>query len=191
MYQLGRRSSEMEPSKKQYQLSGELVVGLTEVQPRLYSFLLKRLARGDQAQEVLQNVNLTICRKADEFEEGTDFVAWAFAIARFELMSFRQSMAREKLVFTDEVLRSIEQLDSDNANGVVRRRQQSALRSCMDQLTPKQKHLVNQRYAESESVLSISTEMGKTANAVSMSLHRIREKLLDCINRKLASEKHE
>lgn len=181
----------MKSSKKQYQLSEEVVVGLTEAQPRLFTFLLKRLAQSEQAHEVLQNVNFTICRKASDFEDGSDFVAWSFAIARFELLAFRQRQAREKLVFTDEVVQSIEHLDEESSVDGVRKQRKSALKTCLEQLTPKQKHLVNQRYAESESVSNISTTMGVTANAVSLSLHRIREKLLACINRKLASEVYE
>lgn len=169
-------------------MSIEVVLGMTEAQPRLFSFLLKRLAHADQAHEVLQNVNLTICKKASQFKDGTDFVAWAFAIARFELMAFRQNQAREKLVFTDEVCRLIEQLDSSPAHQRSYGERKLALKNCLNRLSKSQKLLINRRYSDAEPVSAISAAMGKSANAVSLLLHRIRERLMICINKKLMSE---
>ncbi len=55
----------------------------------LLGFLLKRLGNIDQAHEVLQEVNIVICRQASEFEPASNFLAWAFTIARFQVMAFR------------------------------------------------------------------------------------------------------
>ena len=59
------------------ELSEEFILELTQSQQRLFGFLFKRLADREQAREVLQRTNLVLCRKADSFELGTNFKAWA------------------------------------------------------------------------------------------------------------------
>lgn len=168
-------------------LNAEVVLGLADAQPRLFGFLLKRLVTRDQAQEVLQNVNLTICKKAHQFTPGTNFMSWAFAIARYELMTFRQVQAREKLVFSEDMAARIRNLDEELREDRSLDERRSALEICIRKLTAEQQELVNRRYTESTSVKAIAAEMDRTTNAVSLLMHRIREQLLGCINRQLAS----
>ncbi len=73
----------MTKQSESYGASEDLVVEITAIQPRLYGFILKRLADHEQALEVLQNTNLVLCRKAGEFQKGSSFAAWAFTIAKF------------------------------------------------------------------------------------------------------------
>ena len=73
------------------------------MQPRLYGFILKRLADQDQARDVLQRTNLVICQKAEDYTPGTSFTAWTFTIARFQLMAWRKNQSRNRLVFSDTV----------------------------------------------------------------------------------------
>ena len=55
----------------------------------------------DQANEVLQETNLVLWRKSDEFQSGSDFKAWSFRVAHFQVMAFRQRQIRDRLVFDD------------------------------------------------------------------------------------------
>ncbi len=161
---------------------------MTDAQPRLFAFLLKRLAAKDQAQEVLQNVNLTICKKAHDFMPGTNFMSWAFAIARFELMSFRQKQSREKLVFSDELAEQINMLDVKFTQLHPLEARKQALETCVSRLSAEQQKFLTRRYTESISVKAIAAELGRTTNAVSLMLHRVRDKLLHCINIRLSNE---
>ena len=85
------------------ELSEEFILELTQVQQRLFGFLFKRLADREQAREVLQRTNLVLCRKADNYEPGSNFKAWAMTVANYEVMAYRKTQVRERLVFTDEV----------------------------------------------------------------------------------------
>ena len=172
-------------------IGSEVVISLTNLQPRMFGFLLKRLASRDQALEVLQNVNLTICRKADQFEAGTDFAAWAFTIARFQLLAYRQANARERVLFSTELIDAIDLLDGSQSFEQPTSDRKAALSECLQHLPKQQQQLIIRRYAESFSVKGIAADLGKSANAVSMLLHRIREQLLACIQRRLAENSHE
>lgn len=160
-------------------LSPEFVLNLTEVQPRLTGFLIKRLGRAEVANEVLQEVNLTICRKASEFEMGTDFAAWAFSIARFQLLAFIQKEARDRHVFSEELVLALDSLDSSQQHSHAEKHE--ALQRCLKNLTPEQNEMIFRRYGESLSVKAMAAEAGRSVNAISQLLHRIRKQLMNCI----------
>ena len=69
------------------ELSDEFVLELTQAQQRLLSYIYRRVANREQAQEVLQQTNLVLCRKANEFEPGTNFNAWAVTVAQWTMVS--------------------------------------------------------------------------------------------------------
>ena len=93
------------------ELSDEFVLELTQAQQSLLSYIYRRVANRDQAQEVLQQTNLVLCRKADKFELGTNFNAWAVTMARYQILSHRRNVARDRLVFTDEVFAVVDDRD--------------------------------------------------------------------------------
>ncbi|MEM6469651.1 MAG: sigma-70 family RNA polymerase sigma factor [Planctomycetota bacterium] len=169
-----------------FPISGDLLVKLTEAQPRLLGYLVKRLGDLETAREVLQDVNLVICRRASEFRPGSHFLAWAFTIAKFELLAYRKRMSRERLVFNADLVASLDRMDESLFPADGARNREEALQVCLDQLDERHQELLTRRYAESLSVKALAAELNKTANAVSMTLHRIREQLMQCVDRRLS-----
>lgn len=53
--------------------------------------------------DVVQTISLVMWRKWDTFDPVTDFMRWARVIARFEVLKFRRTMARDRHVFTDDL----------------------------------------------------------------------------------------
>src|SRR6185369_11213719 len=80
------------------------VIGL---QSQLYAYILTLLADTEAADDVLQETNLVLCRKAHEFTEGTKFEAWAFRIARIQCLAFWKIHSRNWLVFDNEAINQI------------------------------------------------------------------------------------
>ena len=68
--------------------SEEFVRLLTEAQGPVYGYLLTLITDRNRARDLLQETNITIWKKADTFEEGTNFNAWACKIAYFHVLSF-------------------------------------------------------------------------------------------------------
>jgi len=179
----------MEPNKdKKIDLSPDFVLNITSIQPKLFGFVLKRVGRVDSANELLQEINLTICRKADEFEPGTAFEAWAFAIARFSVLAFSQKRRRDRLVFSTDLVQTIDYLDEKMSDVSVLELRRNALEKCMGSLPPKQKNIFLRRYSDASSVKAIAADLDKTANSISLLLHRIRLRLLNCVKRNVAAE---
>ena len=167
-------------------LSEEFVVELTQVQPRLFGFLFKRLANREQAKEVLQQTNLVLCRKADDFKLGTNFIAWAVAVAHYQVLSYRKTQARDRLVFTDEVASLMGEEEGDQSFLTERL---GHLRHCYQSLSENNRNLLSRRYDESESIRHIATELSRTVGAVKVKLHRLRRQLMHCIENRLQKEK--
>jgi len=174
---------------KKWEISPEFLLSVTEAQSRLYGFLLKRLGDQEQAHEVLQEVNLVICKRGEEFVVGTNFMAWAFSIARFQLMAYRKRVSRDRLVFPEDLAAALDKLDSQSFSEESDQNRHIALNDCLKELSSSRRELLLKRYAESTSVKAIAADMNRTANSVSLLLHRIREQLMECIQRKL-SEVH-
>jgi RNA polymerase sigma-70 factor (ECF subfamily) len=63
-----------------------------------------------------------------------------------------------------------------------------ALENCIEKLDPDCRHLLMQRYAGQDNVHDLAARLGKSANACSLMLHRIRQRLADCVSRALQRE---
>jgi len=164
----------------------ELAVEIARIQPRLYGFILKRLADREQTLEVLQRTNLVICRKTDEFHHGSSFTAWAFTIAKFQIMAWRKSAGAARLVFTDQVH---ELLDRDAEADVAAVDQRiPVLNDCLSRLRNDDHELIRRRYRDGESIEPIARSLAKSVDAVGMRLTRIRKQLADCVRAGLSRE---
>jgi RNA polymerase sigma-70 factor, ECF subfamily len=166
--------------------SEEFAVDIAAMQPRLYGFILKRLADREQTLEVLQRTNLVLCRKAEEFREGSSFSAWAFTIAKFQVMAWRKSESAERLVFTDQVHDLLDRNVKEEASAVDARI--PLLKRCLDRLRDQDRVLVQRRYRDGERMETLARSLGKSTDAVGMRLLRIRKQLATCIRTQLVQE---
>jgi len=156
---------------------------LTASQPGLYACILALLPDRVAAHDVLQETNLTLWQKAEDFEPGTSFMAWATRIARYHVLNHRRKMKRDRLVFDEvlfEELAARQAMRADDADRYAR-----ALRHCLGKLPHEQQDLVAQRYAANGSVKQIAGCQGRSVGAVSQTLYRIREALLNCISQRV------
>ena len=65
-------------------IRNEVVQQIARHQSRLRAFVRCLLVRSSDVDDLLQQVNVVLWEKADEFQPGTDFGAWASQIARFK-----------------------------------------------------------------------------------------------------------
>lgn len=170
------------------ELSGpeELAVQIAAIQPRLYGFILKRLADREQTLEVLQRTNLVLCRKVGEFQHGSSFTAWAFTIAKFQVMAWRKSEGVGRLVFTDNVHELLDRHAAEDVAAVDDRI--PVLRRCLERLRDHDHELIQRRYRDGEQIEPIADALAKSVDAIGMRLTRIRRQLADCVRTGLDQE---
>jgi len=162
----------------------EFVQEFTRNQRRLYLFILSQVGRPTDAEEVLQNTNLVVWRKAALFTPGTSFFAWSSRIATYEVLKLRERRGRDKLRFSPEFIEVIAHDASEAGEEWEERRK--ALSDCLGKLRPRDRELIERRYAPGENGKSAAEDLGRPVNAVYQSLGRIRRTLLECVNRHLA-----
>lgn len=147
---------------------------------RIRGFIISMMPGGSEVDDLLQETFLTISAKADSFEKGTNFTAWAMTIARFKVMEhFRKGKKRE-LLLGDETL---ERLLDEAPDHLTENPQVDALKRCLNKLTPAVRQMLAQRYAEGWKPEKIASEAGWGANSVYVSLSRARTTLRECIQK--------
>ena len=166
--------------------SEDFAVQIAAIHPRLYGFILKRLADREQTLEVLQRTNLVLCRKAGEFQLGSSFAAWAFTISKFQVMAWRKSEGASRLVVTDKVLDLLDRTADDEASAVDCRI--PILKRCLDRLRDQDRDLVQRRYRDAEGIEALAHSLTKSVDAIGMRLLRIRKQLAECIQTQLKQE---
>jgi RNA polymerase sigma-70 factor (ECF subfamily) len=157
----------------------EFITQLTAAQPSLWAYVFSLLPEHVPAQDVLQETNLTLWRKAQEFQPGTSFLAWACQVAYFHVLSHRRRVRRDRLVFDEEVFAYLAERQADRAAELGERL--TTLRGCLEKLPEPSRRLLAQRYAPGGSVKDLAEADGRSVAALSQVLYRIREKLLNCI----------
>jgi RNA polymerase sigma-70 factor (ECF subfamily) len=174
---------------QQTEHSGDFVQRLTAAQFALCAYITFLVGNPEDAKDILQDVNLTLWKEAAGYDFGRPFLAWAKAVAFYQVKTFRARQARDRLVFDETLLEKMaaEAAEADEDEGGMRRMLE-ALEHCVESLSAGQKALLRQRYAQGQGVNVIAGTLRRSADAVSMLLYRIRDKLGQCVERALAEE---
>ena len=162
---------------------------LTEIQLPLLAYIRSLLPGDRNASDVAQQANATIWQKRRDFELGSDFRAWAFAVARFEVLNYRKQQIRDsRLVFSD----TLEQTFTDEmaARSGQFEATREALQHCLAQLNPNERELVMTRYDSSTKLTDYASESNRSVGGLKVALYRLRSKLHDCVRRQLSLLEH-
>ncbi|MFN0074951.1 MAG: sigma-70 family RNA polymerase sigma factor [Prosthecobacter sp.] len=159
------------------------IAALTRHQPALEAFCHAQLANRQDAQEALQSTCVKLWEKSAEWNPETEFLPWAFAVARFTVLSHIRDRMRDRLVFDEEVMLAMADETERAAAQFEDRRE--ALGACLQKLKPEQRDLLQEHYIAGRSIRELSTATGRSESAVKMILLRLREQLSACINLQL------
>jgi RNA polymerase sigma-70 factor (ECF subfamily) len=162
------------------------VAQLTGCQSTLYSFIVALLGSAENAGDILQETNIALWNKANDYDASKPFLPWAYTFARFQVMAWRKRQSRNRLVLDDELLAAV--ATKFETEGDQRECRTEALERCLSSLPEGQRGLLDARYVDGESVKSIASRMGKVENVISASLYRIRKSLMQCVRIRLAEE---
>ncbi len=150
-------------------------------QRRLFHYTTALLPNLSDADDVFQEVNLVLWQKFDQFQEGTNFFAWACRVVHYKVLQHHDKHAAAPTSLDPDVLDRLAELGV----GEVEHFEESQHRSlidCIAQLSAADRELVRQRYGEAMAVRLIARALNRSPNAVSKSLGRIRRLLLDCVH---------
>jgi len=150
----------------------------------LRAFILSLEPNFTDAEDLLQEVFLVITRKANEFQEGTNFFAWGCTIARYKLMELLRRRSRSQAL-SEEVIEALCAAEPEDHFDDSRL---AILRNCLEQLAPKARQMMYLRYYGEHSPAQIARLVSWTPNAVRVALSRARTVLHECLERRMRKE---
>jgi len=163
----------------------DFVVRLTGCQSALFAYIFSLLPDPEAARDVLQETVLVLWRKADEASQAESFYAWAREVARLKVLSYLRDQKRDRHLFDAAYVESLadrSMAPSGNESDLA-----AYLDECLQMRTQQERDLLRERYALGGSVNEMAKQRGLSPNKLSVTLCRLRHKLWDCVQRKLAA----
>ncbi len=163
----------------------QVMLQLVQHRSQLFAYVFSVLGDPDRSEEVCQNASLAIIRKWDRFELGTSFRAWAFAVARFEIMAHVQK--RQDLPLASEELQVLTRVWEEERPTQAEDLKREALRRCVRKLPEQKRDVLRLRYEQGYGCDRVAGTLGKKVGAIHMLLRRLREALRDCVQREMGT----
>ena len=159
---------------------------VTGAQQGLFAYILTLVSNVDDANDVLQETNMVLWRKREEYRLEDAFWPWARTIAHYQILAHSKRKIRDRLRFGPQLLARLAE-----ESVVYDRRafdaEQTVLGECVEDLPPSRRELVELRYSSGLAVAEIAKKTNRSPAAVSDSLYRIRVQLSDCVRNKLGA----
>ena len=164
----------------------EFVQRLMASQSAMYAFIVSLLGGANDADDVLQETNMKLCRRCSQYDREQPFLRWAYTFARFEVMAYRKSKQRSRLVLDDELLSNVAAELEKSAEDADSRLKM--LERCIERLNPRQRELISARYGRGEAVRDIAERLSRPENAMAALFYRLRKILADCVQTMIRKE---
>ena len=172
-----------EPSKEHKPHFVNLLIGHYY---QIHGFILTMVPNRTDAEDILQNTVMQMWERFEDFEPGTNFLAWSLTLARFQVLTHRKTAQRSKIRFTETTLDLLAQ-DNMTLSQQTNARHE-ALQSCMKKLPTKDRELLNLRFTSSYSVKQMAEQMKVSIKVIYRQLSKTKALLLNCIDRTLAQQ---
>ncbi|NWK55060.1 sigma-70 family RNA polymerase sigma factor [Verrucomicrobiaceae bacterium N1E253] len=165
----------------------ERMIGLiSKHQVVLHDYIFALIQDATLADDILQETNLVLWRKASEYDLSRPFLPWARGIAWNQVRAASRDASRDRLVFSRKTMELLAQ-ESEQSQVYLPNQREQSLAECIALLTPKQQALVKARYFDDISVHSMAEQLDRPASSISQALYLIRNKLKQCVQIKTSA----
>ncbi len=153
----------------------------------LQGFIHSLLPDKTAVEDVLHETFLVLTEKAGDFTEGTDFFAWAKAVAYRKALQAIQAQGRSARTLPVEVLERL--IGGEESGGFVEHweERRSALQYCLEKLSGGVRRMLRLHYFEGLGVGDVARKVGWNRTSVSVAMSRGRHALRECVRRRMAS----
>jgi len=141
---------------------------LSKVYPVLKAFVLKRMGQWERADDVVQEILLSIHRARHTYNCEQAFLPWMYSIAQFRLIDYWRKVTRitEREIYSDSIVNSSVEV-KDMSGGLP-----SHLEIALAELPLNQQEAIRLLKVEGLSVREAARKMGLSESAVKVSAHR-------------------
>jgi RNA polymerase sigma-70 factor (ECF subfamily) len=153
-------------------------------QRTVFGFLRARLLEAADAEDLCQEVFLRCYLGREKLERATTVGAWLTGIARNILREHVRKMSRRKEVAWTELCLELDQItrvhDGHEADAMTH------LPKCLDSLGQSAREAIDLRYRAQLRMEEIGRRLKRSEGAVKLLVHRARQALRNCLERKLS-----
>ena len=164
--------------------TAETIRLISSAQGALLGYILSLCADRSTAQDILQETNVVLWRKVEQFQTGTNFKAWAFRIAYLQMLAHQKREKREcRIGFSTDLVEKLAVAAEPAFSDFEMR--QAALRKCLEKLNRDDSAILQARYEERVPVEVIGASLHRSGGAIKRVLLRLRRTLKCCIERRV------
>lgn len=155
---------------------------------RIFAYIMTLLPIRPDVDDVFQEVSLMMWNKFDESQPPADFAAWGCRIAYFKVLEFCKKHRRDRVLFSQDFVERIAETAVEHASALQLDERREALAKCLAKLSPGDRELLTQRYAEGATTESTAGQVGRSVHGLYKALARIRRALFNCVTEQLLTE---
>lgn len=155
-------------------------------QLRLLAVIARMTNGSPDSEDILQRVCLRLWEQRADFRPEKPFLAWGRAVAYYEVMAWRKTQARERLVFSDDIVALLG--EEPAAPEAEENRQLVYLEQCVGGLSGEMRRLLDLHYREGLDLATIARRLGRSAHSVANTLYYLRGVLRGCVESKVKEE---
>jgi RNA polymerase sigma-70 factor (ECF subfamily) len=148
--------------------------------PRVYRFALKRLGDPGEAEDVTQEVFLTLLSALKSYQNQSSLLVWIFGITRNKVnRRFRRPRPRLEPLEEGSAL-DVAGREAPTDETVDARRLLGRCQEIIDhELTPLQRRIFHLKHTNRQPVRAIAEALGKSEDAIKANLYRMRRSISD------------
>lgn len=158
----------------------------TANEPAVRAFVRRLVPSQADADDIMQEIAITLWNKFDEFRPDANFRTWAFAFAKFKVLAWIRDHKRDRLVLANDVVEMI--VDDAQRADIRLQRQRELLENCFGKVPLKDRELLSLAYQPDAIIKDVAQTSGRSVPGFYQWMYRIRQQLQDCVHRELARE---
>ena len=175
-----RNRSEKTGNTKQDEKYQEFMALVLAHQTKINSFIVYMVPQKQDSEDIFQDTLMEMWRKYDQFEDGSNFLAWSYTIAKYKVLNYRRKKKNNKMQFNDQLIQIIENESAHSINLIESRI--GRLKECVRALSLKESKLIRLRYEDGLTFREIANIYGYSHQAICRAMGVIHSRLVDCIN---------
>lgn len=167
----------------------DLVKRFLENRDVILSFIYALTRDYDVAEEIFQNVAVSILQTSGQAVQVDNFLGWAREVARHRVADhYRQSTRRTALIQPSwAMVETVAQAFTENeAAPEANHERMKSLLACLERLTGRSRDVIEGFYRRRQSVRELAATLDWKENSVKVALSRARKQLADCIQLRIA-----
>ncbi|MHC4553568.1 MAG: sigma-70 family RNA polymerase sigma factor [Planctomycetota bacterium] len=138
------------------------------------------------AADILQETAMLAWKKFDTFVPGSDFTAWAVAMARYKILKLRSARFDRRVKFDSTLIEGFDVVADASLDDIDLRSE--IVQGCIRKLADRDANLIRLRYEKGMKTVEIAEMNNRPLQGLYKTMARIHRNLRECISRGLKQE---